>query len=86
MREKELKEKIKEFELIEDTFENDGIIYYKSKTYLGKLKAQLKTLQERNTEVKQAMIDFENKLRDNHFIMTEELLKKLLQKLELKEN
>ena len=39
--------------------------------------------EERNAEVKQIMSDFENKLRDNHFIITEELLKELLQKLRL---
>ncbi len=53
--EKELKEEIKKYELIEDTFESDGVIYYKSKTYLKKLQAQLKILQERNAEVKQAI-------------------------------
>ena len=41
--------------------------------------------EERNAEVKQIMSDFENKLRDNHFIITEELLKELLQKLGLED-
>ncbi len=50
MKIEELKEEIKLFERLDDTFEHDGVIYYKSKGYVEILKSQLKTLQECNKQ------------------------------------